>query len=178
MMKWSCLLFSPVLLLFLVASSPAQAIFAGTETARIQAGAGGMYLNTDYSGFKNDGLAFWGDYDFNGFIGLEADAHLGGLIAPGDIGENSYLVGPRLMYRRRRATGYGKLMVGRATITDQALNQSSSFNVYAYGGGLEYKVSRKWNVRVVDVELQRWPNFRPSAISPLSLTIGLSYIIR
>ncbi len=156
----------------------AQAIFAGTETAHIQAGAGAMSLKTGYASDTNNGMAVWGDYDLRAFIGLEAEGRLGGLVAPGGIGENSYLLGPRVMYRRRRLTGYGKLMAGRGLISNRILNQSSSFNVYAFGGGLEYKVSRRFNLRAVDVELQRWPDFRPGTLSPMSLSAGVSYVIR
>ena len=178
-MKTWCL--SLVLLAVLAGySSPtrAQAIFAATETAHIQAGVGAMSLNTGYASDTNNGVAVWGDYDVRAFIGLEAEGRLGGLVAPGGIGENSYLVGPRLLYRRRRITGYGKLMAGRGSISNRVLNQSSSFNVYAFGGGLEYKVSRRFNLRAVDVELQRWPDFRPNTLSPMSLSAGVSYVLR
>ena len=166
------------LLFCCVTSTRGQAIFAATETAHIQVGAGAMSLRTGYASDTNNGVAVWGDYDFRGVVGLEAEGRLGGLVAPGGIGENSYLLGPRLMYRRRRLTGYGKLMVGRGSISNQVLNQSSSFNVYAFGGGLEYKVSRRVNLRVVDVELQKGPNFRPSTLSPMSFAAGVLYVIR
>ncbi len=178
MKNWHSVFFSLAVLFLGISSMRAQAIYAGTENVRIQAGVGGTYLKTDYARNTDKGLVFWGDYDFRAFIGLEGEYRLGGLMAPGGIGENSYLVGPRLLYRRRKFTGYGKLTVGRGTITNQDLNQSSSFNVYAYGGGLEYKVTRKLNLRAVDIELQKWPDFKPTAISPLSLAVGLSYVFR
>lgn len=166
------------LLLCFVLSAHGQAIFAGSEMSHIQAGAGAMSLNTGYASDVNNGIAGWADYDIRGFIGLEAEARLGGLVSPGGIGENSYLLGPRLMYRRRRFTGYGKVMVGRGSISNQVLNQTSTFNVYAYGGGLEYKVSRRLVLRALDVELQKWPSFKPNALSPMALTAGVSYVIR
>ncbi len=68
-------------------------------------------------------------------------------------------------------------MVGRATITNQDLNQSSSFNIIAFGGGVEYRILRKINIRVFDVEAQQWPDFKPNSLSPMVGTIGASYII-
>lgn len=155
-----------------------QAIFAANETTRIQAGAGGTYLNTDYSSTGNKGVSFWADYDFHKFLGLEAEGHLGGIISPSDIGENTYLIGPRILYRKRHLTAYGKALVGHGTITDQLRNHSSGYNLYAFGGGVEYKVSRRLNLRAVDFEMQKWPNFQPNSLSPTVITVGVSYVIR
>lgn len=170
-----CLIVS---LSFLAPRSHSQAIFAATESGHIQVGAGAMYLNTDYGNNTNKGVAFWADYDFRRHLGVELEGHLGGIISPGDIGENSYLVGPRVSFYKRHMNVYGKLLVGQAKITNQFLNQSSSFNVYAFGGGVDYKISRRINLRVADVEMQKWPDFEPHTLSPLSVTIGASYIIR
>lgn len=156
-----------------------QAAPAGIFRSHIQAGAGVMYLNNDYSERSAGGLSVWGDYDFTHLFGVEFEAHFGGLRTPDDIGENSYLVGPRIMYHRRRFTGYAKLMVGRATITNQIYNQSSSYNVLpAYGAGLEYRLSHKLNIRLVDFESQRWPDFEPHSLTPLAISVGLMYVIR
>jgi hypothetical protein len=170
-------------LVTLIPSLHAQSVYAAKQYFRIQAGAGGMYLDNDYTNRSAKGVAVWGDVDFTHYkslmIGAEVEAHFGGIITPDDIGENSYLVGPRVSYTKRRFTVYGKLMVGRATITNQDLNLSSSYNVLpAFGGGLEYRVSRHWNIRAVDIEVQKWPDFEPTTLSPFSVAVGASYIIR
>jgi hypothetical protein len=178
MKKWMEVLMGAAGLLILAPALHAQAAPSGFYRSHIQAGIGGMYLNNDYTDKGNKGLSIWGDYDFTHLIGVEVEAHFGGIITPDDIGENSYLVGPRIMYHRRKATVYGKIMLGRGTITNQLYNQSSSYNIIpAYGGGLEYRV-RHFNIRVVDVELQKWPDFEPNTLSPLAITVGLSYVIR
>jgi hypothetical protein len=170
------------LLVLIPASAKAQAIFAARENFRLQAGFGAMYLNNDYSDRAAQGIAFWVDADFGHFrniiIGAEGEAHYGTIITPDDIGETSYLVGPRLTYQRRKMSVYGKLLVGKATITNQLFHVSSSYNVApAFGGGLEYHVSRKFNLRAFDLEMQQWPNFEPHTLSPLSVTVGVSYSI-
>ena len=88
------------------------------------------------------------------------------------------MIGPRFMYHRRKFTVYGKLLVGRTTITNQDYNLSSSYNAYAFGAGLEYRATRKLNIRAFDVEMQKWPDFEPNTLSPVAMTIGASYIIR
>jgi hypothetical protein len=170
-------------LLVFVPALHAQAIYAAKEYFKLQAGAGVMYLNNDYTQKSAQGAAFWGDCDFTHFkgvlIGAEAEVHMGGIITPDDIGENSFLVGPRFTIHRGRIGVYGKILIGKATITNQDLNQSSTYNVVpAYGGGLDYRLNRKVNIRIVDFEMQKWPNFEPNTLSPVSITIGASYVIK
>ena len=172
-------LFGVISLLILIPVLHGQAVPSGIFRSHIQAGAGVMYLDNDYSDRANQGISVWGDYDFTHLVGVEVEAHFGGIITPDDIGENSYLVGPRFMYHKRKFTGYAKIMLGRGTITNQLLNQSSTFNIVpAYGGGLEYRVAHSLNIRVVDFELQKWPNFEPNTLSPFAISVGLMYVIR
>ncbi len=178
MKTWITSILGAASVLLVLPSLHAQADYTAFRTTRIQAGAGGMYLNTDYTESSNKGVSIWGDYDFNRFLGAEVEAHFGSIISPDDIGETSYFIGPRVSYRRRNAALYAKIVVGRATISNQQVNTSSTYNAYAYGGGLDYKVSRHFNVRAVDFELQKWPDFEPHTLSPLSISVGLMYIIR
>ena len=180
---WTFATFALAGMFALIPALHAQAVYAASESGHIQVGAGGLYLHNDYTNRAAEGISVWGDYDFLRYrrfdIGLEVAAHFGGLNTPDDIGENSYLVGPRLSYRRHRFNVYAKILVGRATITNQLLNQSSSYNVLgAYGGGLEYRATRKFNVRAIDLELQKWPDFEPHTLSPVVISVGVSYIIR
>ncbi len=177
-MRSSTAFASLALFLFVAPRSHSQDIAAGSRSTRLQAGAGAMYLKTDYAPDANQGVAFWADLDLRRYLGLEVEGRLGGIVSPGDIGENSWLLGPRLIYRRHPVALYAKLMLGRAKITNQLLNQSSTFNVYGFGGGLEYKVTPKLNIRLADVELQRWPDFQPNSLSPLAITVGMSYVVR
>jgi len=164
-------------LLILIPSLNAQAVYTANQNTRIQVGAGAAFIAPDYSKGTLIGFSAWGDYDFSKYIGLEVSAHFGEIITPGDIAENSYMLGPRFSYRRRKLTLYAKALVGRATITNQDFNLSSSFNLYAFGGGVEYRILHKINLRLVDFEQQEWPSFMPNSLSPTAATIGVSYII-
>ncbi len=169
-----CLTFS----LAFIQQLNAQAVYSAERTARISVGAGGSYLNTDYAPKPTYGPSFFADIDLFRHLGLEGEGHIGGVVSPDDIGENSYLAGPRAFLRRSRFTGYGKAMLGRGIITNQLFNLSSSYNIYAYGGGVEYRAARKLTVRAIDFEMQKWPDFATHGLSPLVVTVGASYIIR
>ena len=177
--KLSCLLLSAASLLFLVPSSQAQADYTASKGSRIQAGAGYLFLKPDYVETNIQGVSIWGDYDFWKFVGAEVSVNLGSIITPSDISENSYQVGPRFLYHRRRFTGYGKILFGRATLDkSNYVNQSIGYNIYSFGGGLEYKLTRRINIRAIDFDYQQWPNFEPHTLSPIAITAGASYIIR
>jgi hypothetical protein len=174
--KLFCLIFCCASLLALAPSLRAQAVYTADKSSRIQAGVGYLYLKPDYVNTNIQGISFWGDYDFLKHVGVEASVHLGSIITPSDISENSYMVGPRFMIRRHKFTGYAKFIFGRATINNQDFNLSSTYNAYAFGGGLEYKVMHRINIRAIDFEYQQWPNFEPHTLSPIAITVGASYI--
>jgi hypothetical protein len=176
--KLSGALFGVLSLLVLAPPSHAQADYTAIKNSRIEVGAGYMFLKPDYVETNIQGVAIWGDYDFFKFVGVEASVDLGTIITPSDINETSYQVGPRFLYHHRKFTGYGKILFGRATITNTENNLSSSYNMYSFGGGLEYKLRRRINIRVVDFDYQQWPNFEPHTLSPVAITFGASYIIR
>ncbi len=175
--RWSTLIVYFASLLVAAPSLCAQAIHTADRTTRIQAGVGVLALNPDYTTGSVIGLSAWGDYDFSKYVGAEISTHFQEFITPGDITENSYMLGPRFTYRRKKLTVYAKAMVGRATITNQQFNLSSSYNMYAFGGGLEYKIAQKFNLRVIDFEQQEWTSFKPNTLAPTAITLGVSYII-
>lgn len=175
--KWSSLIVIVASLLAAVPSLHAQAVYTAQRTTRIQAGFGFLSLNPDYRPGTIIGVSVWGDYDFSKYVGAEISTHFGEFITPDDISENSYMIGPRFIYRHRALTGYGKALVGRATISNLRYNLSSSYNLYALGGGLEYRLARRFNVRLIDFEQQEWPSFQPHTLAPTVVTFGVSYSI-
>jgi hypothetical protein len=156
-------------------------------------GGGVLLLNTDYNNTGtglNKGVTAWADYDFFRFLGVEGEAHFGGIVSPADIIENSYFVGPRATYRFHKASIYGKLMFGRATIAYQPdsgpqkgvnlgvnpNNTAVDYNSYAFGGGVAYRIKPHISIRAIDFELLKYPNFYPHTLSPMAITIGAAYV--
>ena len=64
--------------------------------------------------------------------------HYVSVITPSDIGENSYLIGPRfVLFHRKRFNVYAKGLFGRGTFVYQYPNRpfvSDSYTMYAIGG--------------------------------------------
>jgi hypothetical protein len=159
----------------------AQANPTAIQRGTIQAGVGYLYLNNDYTERKNGGLTLWGDYDFAQVskfrIGVDATLNFGGIRSPDDIGENTYLVGPRFNYRRHKVELFAKALIGSGTISNQDNNTSSSFTVYSFGGGVDYRIQPRFKIRA-EGEQQLWPSFQPSGLSPFAVSVGVLYVIR
>ena len=169
-------------LFFLLPFAHGQAVPTASKQGLLEAGAGVTYLNNDYSPRKNGGVVAWADYDFLRFfhvnIGADLQLNFDGIISPDDIGENSYLIGPRFSHRFfGKYQVIGKIDFGRATISNQFYKTSSAFNILAFGGGVDYHLARHYNIRV-EVDEQKWGDFEPHTLSPFMVSAGVLYIIR
>ena len=86
------------------------------------------------------------------------------------IDENTYSIGPRIPITTfHKVTPYGKVLIGLGTggfLTGEAL-------VTTFGGGVDYRLSRKFTLRAFDFEYQRW-NVTPT-LYPYGGSVGMSY---
>lgn len=158
----------------------AQADHAAERLAVVQVGAGVSLVQPDYETSSIKGYSIYGDFDFSPHFGIEGDIHMATVITPDDIGESSYLIGPRYVFHRGRFHPYAKALLGVGVFTFEPVyvnssSSSSSHKMYAFGGGLDIAVKRRLNVRAIDMEYQRWPGFGPSGLTPLAFTVGAAY---
>ena len=169
------------LLSALSANALAQAVPTATRAISTQAGVGVSIASPDYGTRYIKGLSLFGDVDFGQHLGAEADIHLVSYITPTDIGQDTYLVGPRYIYRRKRLNLYGKALFGLGEFQYQYDNLPhfhDSYFVYAFGGGLDVDLSRHYVLRAVDFEAQRWPGYRQDGLTPYVTTFGVAYAFR
>jgi len=169
-------------LLCLIPSLRGQSVYTASRSASLQAGAGFLYLHNDYfqhNTAADQGMSVWVDGNLTPLLGLEAVGHFGVLISPSDYGENSFFVGPRIGIRRGRVQPYAKAMIGRGFFVHDQPNHTSttSYLAYAFGAGVDYRISPSFNFRVVDADFQTWPNFKPNGLTPYTISTGLMYII-
>lgn len=88
------------------------------------------------------------------------------------IDENTYSIGDRVpVLTFHNLTPYGKFLIGFGNgsfLTGDSL-------VLTYGGGVDYRLSRRFTLRACDFEYQQW-RVTP-ALWPYGLSAGLSYKI-
>jgi hypothetical protein len=157
-------------------SALAQATPTASRSGTLQIGAGGTLVIPDYSSAHDKGPTFYATYDFTQHLGVEADIHYASIIAPDDIGEDSYLIGPRYVIPHKRFAPYAKVLFGFGQLNlqfDTSPHTKTNHFVYGFGGGLDYKLTRSINIRAFDFEYQEWKYL--SGLTPIAMTIGVAY---
>ncbi len=94
-----------------------------------------------------------------------------------DTHEDNYLIGPRVpVYQFWKATVYGKALGGFSRM-DLGYGYHGSFTAFAFGGGMDVRLTKRISIRAFDAEYQYWPSWGNSTISPYGASAGISYRI-
>jgi hypothetical protein len=134
--------------------------------------AGGNYLI---------GGGTYADFRFSQWVQIEGEARW---LRFGDLDgeeQSHYLIGPKIpLHQFGRAGLYGKAMIGlgRMTLPQPGFEAKCTCTTLSFGGGLDYKLSRKLTLRAVDFEYQHW--FWPDSvvdetIHPYGVSVGMAY---
>lgn len=167
-----------VSVLGLAASAWAQATPTASRISHLQLGGGWSIANPDYAQRKIQGFTIYGDLDFTRHWSLEGDIHRVSIVTPTDVGVDSYLLGPRYVYRHNRFSPYAKVLFGLGRFKyqfDYAPEAVYTYKIYAFGGGLDIKATRRVNIRAIDFEYQQWPGYASHGLSPAVYSFGAAY---
>jgi hypothetical protein len=184
-LKWHQLVGSLMFVLGLSVASNAQAVPMAQRLGSAQVGAGFSFAIPDYGGTYIKGYTVYGDVDLWRRVGIEADVHQINVLTPTDIGEDTYLIGPRFsLLRRGRVNAYAKALGGIGRFEYQSGSYphpfTDTFGVFAGGGGIDFRASRHINIRAIDIEAQRWPSYgtpghTSHGLTPFVTTFGVAY---
>jgi Outer membrane protein beta-barrel domain len=152
----------------------AQAAPTAARLGDLQIGVGYGLANSDYSPERFKGIAAYGGFDFTPHFGAEVDFRLLKDPSPAAMYEKTYEVGVRYHRTYRRITPYAKIMVGRGVFNYQYNVANLAYNMFAGGGGVDYRALRFLSVRA-DFEYQHWFGFPPHGLAPTVGTIGVAY---
>lgn len=128
------------------------------------------------------GVGAFVDVKFRHWVQVEAEARWMRFNEYQQIYEDNYLVGPRVpLHRFGRFTPYAKALGGWANVPFGAGLPYHSYTDIAVGGGADYQLTKRIDVRAFDVEYQRllgWPSIGANqSISPYGVSAGISYRI-
>ncbi len=156
----------------------AQAENTGYTRADVSAFAAGSRVATDYNS-TDYGFTAGADYTrFFKHFAPSVEARY--TYSTGSVvSEDSFTGGLRVQTSYRRFTpyadflgGYGKISFAHSGIP--GYNSDNSF-IYSFGGGVDYRLDRRWSVRA-DAQLQHWKlGDEAPAFEPSTLSLGLSY---
>jgi hypothetical protein len=116
------------------------------------------------------GMGVFVDYKINRWVGIESEGrwlHFNEYLG---INENTYQIGPKVPIGTFKGlTPYGKFLIGYGG--GSFLNGHST--VLTYGGGVDYRLSRKFTLRAFDFEYQQW-TLTPT-LYPYGGSVGIGY---
>ncbi|MGB6746342.1 MAG: outer membrane beta-barrel protein [Terracidiphilus sp.] len=178
-------IFFCVLLAAAAVSARAQVVpAASSRTLAIDAGGLGSVFQPDYADQVNDtgqgiagtspnrlyGFGAYVDARFTRWVQIEAEGrwlHYNQYLG---IDENTYLIGPRVpIHNFHGWTPYGKVLFGWGS----GSFLSGRAGAIAFGGGVDYRLTRKLTLRAFDFEYQRL-SVTPT-LWPYGGSVGLSY---
>lgn len=158
-----------------------QAMPTAVAKGLLQVGGGYTLVMPDYGQKNVQGVTAFADFDFRPHFGVEAEYHYVSLVTPTDLGENSFLVGPRFVYPRGRFSVYGKALIGIGDLVIQEVQDNpeggaGTYLAYGFGGGVDIRVGKHIVVRAIDAEYQHWS--LGSGLTPIAFTVGAAYRFR
>ena len=158
----------------------AQATATASRAGGLQVGGAVSIASPDYGQKNIEGLSVYADLDITTHLGAEVVAHKVSYITPTDIGEDTYLIGPRYTYRYKGIfEPYAKILFGFGRFQyqyDYEPHFAQTYGVYAGGAGLDIRVRPHVNVRAIDFEYQKWPGFGRSGLTPYVASFGAAYV--
>lgn len=140
----------------------------------VNVGAMGSYYDVNYGQRYVGGVALYADANVTWRVGIEAQAQ--SLRFGEEFGKrtDTYLVGPKWSVRNRRLMPYAKVLVGYGRFRfPYGYGDATNF-VIAPGGGVDYRVTERFTVRLVDVQYQEWPGFTFGSTHPYGVNAGIS----
>lgn len=144
----------------------------------VTAGGEGSIFQPDYAGQgvaqaspqRLYGVGAYVDAEFTRWIQIEAEGRWLRWNQYAGVAENTYMIGPRVPITDYHGFApYGKFLFGWGSgpfLTGRT-------TTWAYGGGVDYRLSRKFTLRCFDFEYQNW-RVTPT-LHPYGGSVGLSY---
>lgn len=137
----------------------------------------GQYHSMGWGGYSDLNYRVWKDLG----VGLEGEAHIIDFRLRSGTSFQNYLGGVRVAYEmpyfRRHFEPYAKVLGGgtRFHYPPFITNKVYDYSTWSVGGGVDVKISNRWYWRAADFEdLHLW-NYPPYALTPWTLSSGISF---
>jgi hypothetical protein len=171
-MRLAFLLFA---VLFMIENSAsAQVVAAGDAggyNLTVGATASGDYLQ--YGSRKMLGINAIVDIDTKRRTGFEGEAQFLIFHQTANVHTTTYLAGPRYHLTYGRFQPYLKGLIGFGQFNYPYNYGTDNDLVIAPGGGVDFRVTHRFRVRLADFEYQYWPQFHYGAMSAYSISSGI-----
>jgi hypothetical protein len=137
-------------------------------------GVTGSYFNLNYGQRWVGGGSIYVDANLYLHYGAEIRYQTFRYNEQSGIRQTTYLAGPRVSFRNRGWVPYVDLLAGRGDFDFPYGYAKGIYFVYAPGAGLDYDLTSKIKLRVIDVQYQKWPQFTFGDLRPYGASAGIS----
>jgi hypothetical protein len=130
------------------------------------------------------GVGAYGDYDFNRYLGAEAEARFVNFHTFQGVYEDTYLGGAWFHWDQWRTVPFAKVLFGPGTFRfPPAFGRTGVFPTLETGIGFDYRLTPRVKIRAEAI-YQLWFHFNPyptqssGTLNPEGIDVGISYGIR
>ncbi|MGP8252103.1 MAG: outer membrane beta-barrel protein [Terracidiphilus sp.] len=179
MKRFVSALFSLILVSAAVSASAQVVSAAHHRGLSIDAGGEASAFQPDYDGtgfaqtspYRIYGFGAFFDVHFSRWVQIEGEGHWLRFNEFQNIGQNTYMIGPKVpIIDFHRWTPYGKFLIGWGSGPGWLNGKATAF---AYGGGVEYRLTKRLTVRPFDFEEEDWHTI--PTLHPYGASAGISY---
>jgi hypothetical protein len=171
-----------ILLLTAAAGLPATTQFvkgqalptAEAAGAYLTVGAMGSISQVDYGQRTVGGVTLYADLNRTWRYGAEIQVQSLQLNQESGTRETTFLAGPRVSFRSRGLIPYVKVLVGQGRFDAPYNYGAGRYLVYAPGAGLDWDLTHRLRLRLINVEYQSWPQFTFGRLHPYGASAGIS----
>jgi hypothetical protein len=137
-------------------------------------GVTGSYLRINYGQQWVAGGSIYVDANLYHRYGVEVQYQTLRYNEQGGMRQTTYLAGPRVSFRQAGLVPYADVLAGRGVFDFPYGYAKGTYFVYAGGAGLDYDLSRRIKVRLINVQYQVWPQFTFGAFHAYGASAGVS----
>jgi hypothetical protein len=137
-------------------------------------GVMGSYFNLNYGPRYVGGGAIYVDANLYHRYGAEFQYQTFRYNEQGGMRQTTYLAGPRVSFRDYGWVPYVDFLAGRGDFDFPYGYAKGTYFVYAPGAGLDYDLTSKIKLRLVNVQYQKWPQFTFGDLHPYGVSAGIS----
>jgi opacity protein-like surface antigen len=157
------------------ASAHGQALPTATGPGSyVNVGVTGAWFNVNYGQRWVGGGSIYVDANLYRHYGAEVEYQTFRYNQQAGIRQTTYLAGPRVSFRTRGLVPYADILVGRGDFDFPYGYAKGTYFVYAPGGGLDYDLTSKIKLRLINVQYQKWPQFTFGDLHPYGASAGIS----
>lgn len=155
----------------------AQAAESGNMgAARLSVGASASGFTLGYGDRRMLAVTGWVDGDTIRRFGVEGEGRWLDFHQTAQVHAETYLGGVRYHFNIGRMQPYAKALAGFGNFNFPYNFATGRYFVVEGGGGLDYKLSRRWIVRT-ELEYQDWPQFTYGNMNSYGVNVGLRFRI-